>query len=128
MGQSMKLRLLQACLEHRHSFVRRNAVLAINALYKLPKGELLLQDAPELIEKVLQVSAGPVMEQPNVTAASADEEGGIAGEAIGQAGLDVAMLWAGCSTPHVGSWRLPCCRTVTGVRAGAAVQQDTMLS
>ena len=46
---------LQACLEHRHSFVRRNAVLAINALYKLPKGELLLQDAPELIEKVLQV-------------------------------------------------------------------------
>ena len=47
------------CLEHRHSFVRRNAVLAINALYKLPKGEMLLQDAPELIEKVLQVSAGP---------------------------------------------------------------------
>lgn len=46
---------VQACLEHRHSFVRRNAVLAINALYKLPKGELLLQDAPELIEKVLQV-------------------------------------------------------------------------
>ena len=43
------------CLEHRHSFVRRNAVLAINALYRLPKGELLLQDAPELIEKVLQV-------------------------------------------------------------------------
>jgi len=42
------------CLEHRHSFVRRNAVLAINALYKLPKGEMLLQDAPELIEKVLQ--------------------------------------------------------------------------
>jgi hypothetical protein len=32
--------------------VRRNIVLAINALYKLPKGELLLQDAPELIEKV----------------------------------------------------------------------------
>lgn len=43
------------CLEHRHSFVRRNAVLAINALYKLPKGEMLLQDAPELIERVLQV-------------------------------------------------------------------------
>ena len=41
-----------ACLEHRHSYVRRNAVLAINALYKLPKGEHLLQDAPELIEKV----------------------------------------------------------------------------
>lgn len=44
-----------ACLEHRHSYVRRNAVLAINALYKLPKGELLLVDAPELIEKVISV-------------------------------------------------------------------------
>lgn len=30
-------------------------MLAINALYKLPKGEMLLQDAPELIERVLQV-------------------------------------------------------------------------
>jgi hypothetical protein len=30
-------------LEHRHSYVRRNAVLAVNAIYKLPKGELLLQ-------------------------------------------------------------------------------------
>lgn len=35
----------------RHSYVRRNAVLAINGLFKLPKGELLLPDAPELIEK-----------------------------------------------------------------------------
>jgi coatomer subunit beta len=43
-----------ANLEHRHSFVRRNAVLAISALYRLPKGEVMLQDAPELIEKVLQ--------------------------------------------------------------------------
>ena len=32
--------------------MRRNAVLAINGLFKLPKGELLLPDAPELIEKV----------------------------------------------------------------------------
>jgi len=30
-------------LEHRHSYVRRSAVLAINAIYKFPKGELLLQ-------------------------------------------------------------------------------------
>ena len=39
----------------------RNAVLAVNALYKLPKGELMLQDAPELIEKVgalTQATAG----------------------------------------------------------------------
>mmetsp|Transcript_9402 Transcript_9402/g.34487 ORF Transcript_9402/g.34487 Transcript_9402/m.34487 type:complete len:953 (-) Transcript_9402:274-3132(-) len=43
-----------ANLEHRHSFVRRNAVLAINAIYKLPGGDILLQDAPEEIEKFLQ--------------------------------------------------------------------------
>ena len=43
-----------ANLDHRHSYVRRNAVLAINAIYKLPKGELLLQDAPETIEKLLR--------------------------------------------------------------------------
>ena len=41
------------CLEHRHSYVRRNAVLAINSIYKLPKGEMHLQDAPDLIEKLL---------------------------------------------------------------------------
>eukprot|EP01024_Parvocaulis_polyphysoides_P045806 TRINITY_DN4294_c0_g3_i1.p1 TRINITY_DN4294_c0_g3~~TRINITY_DN4294_c0_g3_i1.p1 ORF type:complete len:950 (-),score=181.16 TRINITY_DN4294_c0_g3_i1:400-3249(-) len=42
------------CLEHRHSFVRRNAVLALNSLYSLPRGELLLVDAPEMVEKFLQ--------------------------------------------------------------------------
>lgn len=40
-----------ANLEHRHSFVRRNAVLAINSIYKLPKGELMLPDAPDVIEQ-----------------------------------------------------------------------------
>ncbi|KAI9084501.1 hypothetical protein K1719_033489 [Acacia pycnantha] len=40
-------------LEHRHPFVRRNAVLAIMALYKLPQGELLLDSAPEIIDKLL---------------------------------------------------------------------------
>ncbi|EFJ42176.1 hypothetical protein VOLCADRAFT_67325 [Volvox carteri f. nagariensis] len=43
-----------ANLEHRHSYVRRNAVLAINSIYKLPKGELLLADAPEMIERILR--------------------------------------------------------------------------
>lgn len=43
-----------ANLEHRHSYVRRNAVLAINSIYKLPKGELLLADAPETIERLLR--------------------------------------------------------------------------
>ena len=41
-------------LEHRHSYVRRSAVLAVNAIYKLPKGEMLLQDAPDTIDKVLR--------------------------------------------------------------------------
>ena len=40
-------------LEHRNPFVRRNAVLAINAMYKLPQGEQLLIDAPETIERLL---------------------------------------------------------------------------
>lgn len=35
-------------------------MLAINALYKLPKGEMLLQDAPELIERVLQVRSDAI--------------------------------------------------------------------
>ncbi|KAG2482342.1 hypothetical protein HYH03_018730 [Edaphochlamys debaryana] len=43
-----------ANLEHRHSYVRRNAVLAINSIYKLPKGELLLADAPETVERLLR--------------------------------------------------------------------------
>ncbi|KAH6554530.1 hypothetical protein KP509_1Z327700, partial [Ceratopteris richardii] len=42
-----------ANLEHRHVFVRRNAILAIMSIYKLPQGEQLLGDAPELIEKAL---------------------------------------------------------------------------
>lgn len=40
-------------LEHRHAFVRRNAILAITAICKLPQGDHLIPDAPELIEKVL---------------------------------------------------------------------------
>lgn len=48
-------RAVIANLEHRHSYVRKNAVLALNAIYKLPKGELLVPDAPEVIEKLLQV-------------------------------------------------------------------------
>ncbi|KAJ4834767.1 hypothetical protein Tsubulata_020007 [Turnera subulata] len=40
-------------LEHRHPYIRRNAVLAVMSIYKLPQGDQLLADAPELIEKVL---------------------------------------------------------------------------
>lgn len=42
-----------ANLEHRHSYVRKNAVLALAAIYRLPKGELLVPDAPELVQKLL---------------------------------------------------------------------------
>lgn len=40
-------------LEHRHSFVRRNAVMCLNELYKLPRGDQLFQDAPGLIATFL---------------------------------------------------------------------------
>jgi coatomer subunit beta len=42
-----------ANLEHRHPFVRRNAVLAVMSVYRLPQGEQLLDSAPEIIEKFL---------------------------------------------------------------------------
>eukprot|EP01018_Ginkgo_biloba_P001285 Gb_23100 [translate_table: standard] len=42
-----------ANLEHRHAYVRRNAILAIMSVYRLPQGDQLLLDAPELIEKTL---------------------------------------------------------------------------
>lgn len=41
-----------ACLEHRNATVRKNAVLAINSMMKLSRGEELLQDANDMIEKV----------------------------------------------------------------------------
>lgn len=46
-------------LEHRHPFVRRNAILAIMSIYKLPQGDQLLVDAPETIEKVLSTEQDP---------------------------------------------------------------------
>ncbi|PWA91294.1 Armadillo-like helical [Artemisia annua] len=46
-----------ANLEHRNPFVRRNAILAVSAIYKLPQGDQLLVDAPEMIEKVLTTEA-----------------------------------------------------------------------
>ncbi|GJZ27855.1 putative reverse transcriptase domain-containing protein [Tanacetum coccineum] len=46
-----------ANLEHQLPFVRRNAILAVSAIYKLPKGDQLLVDVPEMIEKVLTTEA-----------------------------------------------------------------------
>ncbi|XP_047315302.1 coatomer subunit beta-1-like [Impatiens glandulifera] len=40
-------------LEHRNPFVRRNAILAVMSIYKLPQGEQMMDNAPDLIEKVL---------------------------------------------------------------------------
>ena len=40
-------------VEHRHPFVRRNAILAIMSIFKLPQGEHLLQDSGEMIEKLI---------------------------------------------------------------------------
>jgi coatomer subunit beta len=42
---------IRACLDHRHSYVRRNAVLAIFTIYK--NFEWLVPDAPELIANFL---------------------------------------------------------------------------
>jgi len=42
---------IRTCLEHRHSYVRRNAVLAIFTIYK--NFDYLLPDAPELIANFL---------------------------------------------------------------------------
>ncbi|MFS7941950.1 hypothetical protein Hanom_Chr06g00482341 [Helianthus anomalus] len=38
-------------------YVRRNAILVVNAIYKLPQGDNLLVDAPEMIEKMLTTEA-----------------------------------------------------------------------
>jgi coatomer subunit beta len=43
---------IRKCLEHRHSYVRRNAVLAIFTIYR--NFEFLISDAPELISKYLE--------------------------------------------------------------------------
>uniref|UniRef100_A0A0M3I5H8 Coatomer subunit beta n=1 Tax=Ascaris lumbricoides TaxID=6252 RepID=A0A0M3I5H8_ASCLU len=42
---------IRSCLEHRHSYVRRNAVLAIFTIYR--NFEFLIPDAPELVSNVL---------------------------------------------------------------------------
>ncbi|KAJ3129431.1 coatomer subunit beta [Physocladia obscura] len=48
---------VRACLEHRHSYVRKNAILAIYYMYK--NFEHLIPDAPELIHNYIQAEADP---------------------------------------------------------------------
>lgn len=44
----------QACLEHRHSYVRKNAALAVLNIHH-NFGQDLLPDGPELIDKFIKV-------------------------------------------------------------------------
>ncbi|KAK8961742.1 Coatomer subunit beta-1 [Platanthera guangdongensis] len=46
-------------IEHRHPFIRCNAILAVMSIYKLPQGEQLLADAPEVIERILAGEQDP---------------------------------------------------------------------
>ena len=48
---------VRQCLEHRHPYVRKNAVLAMFAIYKA--FEFLLPDAPETIQTYLSAEADP---------------------------------------------------------------------
>lgn len=43
---------IRSCLEHRHSYVRRNAVLAIFTIFR--NFDFLIPDAPELIANFLE--------------------------------------------------------------------------
>ncbi|XP_064614088.1 coatomer subunit beta-like [Liolophura sinensis] len=43
---------IRSCLEHRHSYVRRNAVLAVYTIYR--NSDFLIPDAPELIANFLE--------------------------------------------------------------------------
>lgn len=43
---------IRSCLEHRHSYVRRNAVLAIYTIYR--NFDFLIPDGPELIANFLE--------------------------------------------------------------------------
>lgn len=45
----------QACLEHRHSYVRKNAALTVLNIHHNVSADLL-PDAPDLINKFIQVS------------------------------------------------------------------------
>jgi coatomer subunit beta len=40
-------------LKHRHHFIRRHALSAISSIYRLPHGDQLIPDAPELVEGAL---------------------------------------------------------------------------
>lgn len=57
--------VIRDCLEHRHSYVRRNAVLAIFTIFK--NFEWLVPDGPELIANFLDT------QQVNIILVSSNE-------------------------------------------------------
>lgn len=48
-----------SCLDHRKTFVRRNAVLAVHAVAKLPKGDVLIPDSAEIVDHFLRQEEDP---------------------------------------------------------------------
>ena len=56
------------CLEHRHAYVRKNAVLAISSIYQ--HSESLIPDAPELIGTFLESESDPTCKRNAFTALS----------------------------------------------------------
>lgn len=51
---------IRSCLEHRHSYVRKNAVLTVHTIYQ--HNEALIPDAPELIQTfIAAVSASKLL-------------------------------------------------------------------
>ncbi|GMM36449.1 coatomer subunit beta [Saccharomycopsis crataegensis] len=47
-----------ACLEHRHSYVRKNCIFAIDSIYRLNPD--LIPDAPEMLTNLLAIETDPI--------------------------------------------------------------------
>ncbi len=47
----------RACLEHRHAYVRKNAVFAVSSIYH--HSQALIPDAPELLQAFLETESDP---------------------------------------------------------------------
>ena len=62
-----------ANLDHRHHFVRRHALSAVAAIYRRQHGDQLIPDAPELVERPLQLAVVQLGErvEPRVVAGDA---------------------------------------------------------
>ena len=59
----------RSCLEHRHAYVRKNAVFAVSSIYHL--SEVLIPDAPELLQTFLGGESDHTCKRNAFTALSA---------------------------------------------------------